>query len=80
MKAITSPDEFDRIFDDGEESILDYVDWSTAHRTGERRQFVSVLLPDRLLSSLDAEARLKGLNRDSLIEEWLNERLERQAV
>ncbi|MDR1450642.1 MAG: hypothetical protein LBI84_10695 [Propionibacteriaceae bacterium] len=77
---ITNPDEFDRIFDDGEQSILDYVDWSTAYRTGEKRQFVSVSLPDSLVASLDGEAKNQGLDRDRLIEKWLSHRLGEQVA
>jgi hypothetical protein len=73
---MTDPDEFDRIFDAGEENILNHVDWSTAYRTGEKRQFVSVSLPDSLVALLDGAAKLEGLDRDRLIEGWLSDRLE----
>jgi hypothetical protein len=72
---ISSPEEFDRIFDDGAEDIVEYVDWSTAYRTRDRRQFVSVALRDDVLACVEGEAQREGLDRDTLIESWLVDRL-----
>ena len=37
-----SAEEFDRIFDEGKESIVPYLDLSTLRRLGDDRQLVTV--------------------------------------
>ena len=74
MKTI-SAEEFDRKFDD-DEDIDDYLDWSKASRPGLEMVHVDIDLPEKLLRKVDAEAVRLGRTRQSLMAEWIAERLE----
>ena len=73
MKA----EDLDKIFDDGEVDINDYLDLSKAFRPGEGLKRVNVDFPLWMLESLDAEANRLGVPRQSLIKVWIGERLEK---
>lgn len=73
MKA----EDLDKIFDDGEVDINDYLDLSKAFRPGEELRRVNVDFPLWMLESLDAEANRLGVPRQSLIKVWIGERLEK---
>lgn len=74
MKATTA-EEFDRIFDDGEEDITQYLDMSTAHRPNrEKLRAMSVQLPEWLVNTLDREASRIGISRQAVMKTWLVER------
>ena len=72
MKA----EDLDKIFDDGEVDINDYLDLSKAFRPGEELKRVNVDFPLWMLESLDREANRLGVPRQSLIKVWIGERLE----
>jgi hypothetical protein len=69
--------EFDKKFDNGEESILEDVDLSRARRPGLEQKRVNVDFPVWMISALDREAKRLGVTRQSVIKMWLAERLER---
>lgn len=69
-----SVEEFDRLFDDGED-ISGYIDWSKGERAGMNPRHVDFDLPDWLVHSLDAQARQHGTTRQALVEAWLTERV-----
>jgi len=71
MKA----EEFDRIFDEGKEDILPYLDLSKGVRPGHAAKRVNVDFPDWMVSRLDHEADRLGVPRQSLIKIWIAERL-----
>ena len=71
-----SAEEFDQIFDDGEEDILQYFDLSKTTRPGLEQQKLSVSLPNWMVGSLDREAERIGVNRQAIIKMWLDEKLE----
>jgi hypothetical protein len=73
-KAIAA-DEFDRIFDDGDEDILQYCDMSTLRRPGLEQSDVNLSLPDWMIRALDSEAERLSVTRQAVIRLWLNERL-----
>ena len=75
MKA----EEFDRMFDDGED-VTAVLDLAEAHRPGEQQRRVNVDLPAWMIASLDREARRLGITRQSVIKVWLAERLEQRNV
>jgi hypothetical protein len=75
MAKTIDVEEFDRKFDDGE-SILGYLDLSTARRTKAPSQRVNVDFPAPMLSKLDTHARRRGVTRQALIKMWLADRLE----
>jgi hypothetical protein len=72
MKA----EELDRIFDEGEEDITQYFDWSNARRPGLEQKRVNVDFPNWVVDRLDKESRRLGITRQSLIKYWIAERLD----
>jgi hypothetical protein len=75
-KAIIDAAEFDRMFDEGDERYLDYVDFSQTTRPGLEQQKVSVSLPNWMIVSLDKEANRIGITRQAVIKTWIDERLQ----
>ena len=71
MKA----EELDRIFDEGKEDILPYLDLAKAVRPGHDAKRVNVDFPSWMVSRLDLEADRLGVARQSLIKVWIAERL-----
>jgi hypothetical protein len=71
MKA----EELDKIFDEGREDILPYLDLAKAVRPGHAAKRVNVDFPQWMLSQLDLEADRLGIPRQSLIKIWIGERL-----
>ena len=74
MKTI-SAEELDRKFHDGED-ISEYLDWSKASRPNLELKHVDIDLPAWMLRDLDREADRLGVTRQSLVVEWIKERLE----
>jgi hypothetical protein len=74
-KKIISAEEFDRIFDDGEEDILQYFDLDKAMRPGLESEKVNVSLPSWMVKSLDSEADRLGVTRQAIVKIWLDEKL-----
>jgi hypothetical protein len=72
MKA----EEFDNLFDDGED-ITHLLDLSSAERPNQEQKRVNVDFPKWMVNQLDMEARRIGVTRQSIIKMWLAERLER---
>lgn len=71
--------DLDKIFDDGEEDIIEYLDLSTARRPNLEQRRVNVDFPVWMVDSLDQEARRLGVTRQSVIKIWIAERLEKIA-
>lgn len=70
-----SAEEFDRMFDDGED-ISAYLDWSNARRPGLEPKRVNVDFPTWMVERLDRQARTLGVTRQALIKMWIAEKLE----
>lgn len=73
-----STEEFDRLFDAGED-ISEYVDWSSARRPGLEAKRVNVDMPQHMIAKLDIQARKRGVTRQALMKMWLADRLEAAA-
>ena len=71
MKA----EEFEKIFDDGED-ITHLLDLSSARRPNLEQKRVNVDFPIWMVNQLDREAKHVGVTRQSIIKMWLAERLE----
>ena len=69
---------FDEAFDDGE-SVLQWLDLSTATRPGLKPRRIGVTLTAGLVDALDRAALKAGVTRQALVEAWLTERLDRPA-
>ncbi|OUO94217.1 type II toxin-antitoxin system BrnA family antitoxin [Rubneribacter badeniensis] len=82
MAKSIKAEEFDRIFDEGEEDIVEYLDLSTVRRpnldTDLRR--VNVDFPEWMIDELDREAKRIGINRQAVIKTWIAERIDRMRV
>ncbi len=74
MKTI-SAEEFDRKFDNGED-ISEYVDWSTATRPNLEPIELTVTIMRGTKLRLERQAKELGVSVDSLLEEWLREKLD----
>ena len=74
MKTI-SAEEFDRKFDDGED-ISEYVDWSTAKRPNLEPVELTFTIMRGTKLRLERQAKELGVSVDSLLEEWLREKLD----
>lgn len=74
MKTI-SAEEFDRKFDNGED-ISEYVDWSTATRPNLEPVELTVTIMRGTKLRLERQAKELGVSVDSLLEEWLREKLD----
>ena len=68
-------EELDRVFDEGKEDILPYLDLARAVRPGREARRVNVDFPAWMVSRLDDEADRLGVPRQSLIKVWIAERL-----
>ena len=76
MKKTIKAEEFDTLFDSGED-ITEYLDFSQAKRPGREQKRVNVDFPLWMVESLDREAKRIGITRQSIIKVWLAERLEK---
>jgi len=74
-----SAEEFDALFDSGED-ISDYIDWSKAERAGRQQQRVNVDVPVWMLNAIDHEANRLGITRQSLIKVWFDTMLKSTAA
>ena len=68
--------DLDKIFDDGEVDINDFLDLSKAFRPGQEQKRVNVDFPVWMVDRLDKEANRLGVPRQSLIKFWIGEHLE----
>jgi hypothetical protein len=68
-------EELDKIFDDGNEDILPYLDLSKAVRPGHQAKRVNVDFPAWMITKLDFETDRLSVPRQSLINVWIAERL-----
>lgn len=75
---IISAEEFDRMFDDGED-ISEYLDFSSVRRPGLEAKRVNVDFPGDVVSKLDRAAKRRGVSRQALIKMWIVEHLDNEA-
>lgn len=68
--------DLDKIFDDGEVDINEYLDLSKAFRPGQVLKRVNVDFPLWMIERMDKESSRLGVPRQSLIKVWIAERLE----
>jgi len=75
-KAKISADEFDRLFDEGKEDIMQHVDRAAGRQPNQDPRRVNVDFPPWMVEELDAEARRLGITRQSLIKIWIGGKLD----
>ncbi|HBI36023.1 MAG TPA: CopG family transcriptional regulator [Spirochaetia bacterium] len=71
--------EFDVIFDENQEDIIESLDIKNVKRIGREQKRVNVDIPVWMIESLDNEASRLGVTRQSIIKIWLAEKLEHVA-
>ena len=67
--------ELDKIFDEGQEDILTYMDLSKTQVINTEPKRVNVDFPLWVVNGLDREAQRLGVTRQSLIKMWIAEKL-----
>lgn len=67
--------DFDRIFDEGREDVLQYVDRSKARLIHPLIRRVNVDFPYWMVHALDDEAERLGITRQSVIKTWIGEKI-----
>lgn len=75
---------FDKKFDEGKDTVSDLdvdldLDLEKARRPNQEQRRANVDFPTWMIESLDREAGRLGVTRQSIIKEWLAERLEQRA-
>lgn len=79
-KSWISAEEFDRIFDEGEEDVLQYFDMDNIRRPGRETRTVAVDLPVRVLEAVEQQSQATGSSVSELLELWIEERVERASA
>ena len=80
-KKEISVEEFDKVFDEGKESILDYLelDQAVVNQPNNEQKPLSVQFPIWMVNELDHEAERLGINRQAVIKIIVDEGLQRRA-
>ena len=79
-KSWIRAEEFDRIFDEGEEDVLQYFDMDNIRRPGRETRTVAVDLPVRVLEAVEQQSQATGSSVSELLELWIEERVERASA
>ena len=74
-----SAEEFDRLFDAGED-LTPYLDMSSAHRPNQETKQINIELPQWMLNALDREAKHLGITRQSVIKTLLSRELNKASL
>ena len=77
MAETIKSEDFDRVFDEGQEDITEYLDLASVRRPNRKTRKVNVDLPEWMIRSLDTEADRLAINRQAVIKTWLAERIEK---
>ncbi len=72
--------EFDKLFDNGDEDVTQCLDLKKARRINQQHKRVNVDFPIWMIESLDKEATRLGVSRQSVIKVWLSDRLRKQQT
>ncbi|WP_321971740.1 type II toxin-antitoxin system BrnA family antitoxin [Paratractidigestivibacter sp.] len=84
-KKQISFEEFERIFDEGEEDIIDYLDLDTTvvesgRKTRKRPKRVNVDFPQWMIEELDRAAERLAINRQAVIKTWIADRIKQEKA
>lgn len=69
-------EEFDKIFDEGEEDITQYLDLNRVSRPGREAKRINVDFPLWMIAAMDKEAEKIGISRQALIKTVINSHLQ----
>ncbi len=70
-------EEFDEIFDRGEEDVIQYLDLKSARPINQQPQRVNIDFPRWVVNRLDDEAKCIGVSRQALVKMWIVEKFEK---
>ena len=70
-------EEFDKIFDDNEEDIIQYFDISKARRPNIEQKRINIDFPAWMVKRLDDEAKHIGVSRQAIIKTWIADRIQK---
>lgn len=73
-----SVEEFDRLFDEGDDRVDDYIDWDSGFRVHQVKR-VNLDMPQDMIRRLDIQAKRRGVTRQALIKMWLADKLDTPA-
>ena len=71
MKA----EEFDKIFDDNKEDIIEYLNLSTMRRPNLESKRVNIDFPAWMIKKLDKEVQHIGVSTQDIIKTWLADKI-----
>jgi hypothetical protein len=72
--------EFDKIFDDNNQDVVDHLNLASVRRVNQKQKRINVDFPAWVVDSLDKEAARIGVTRQSIIKVWLVERLQSEVA
>jgi hypothetical protein len=75
-KTLTG-EEFDRLADSGKD-MSEYLDFAHATRPGRDFEGVKLAVPTEVLQRIDREAEKRHVSRETLMLDWLYEKLAEQ--
>ena len=67
--------EFDKIFDDNQEDIIEYLDLSKTTRPNLEPKRINIDFPIWMVKKLDEEAQHIGVSRQAIIKTWLADKI-----
>jgi len=74
-KTTIDSSALDRLFDEGQQGILEHFDTNNVHYPGLAARTVSVHLPTDVFAALELESGVTGTTVEELIEAWVEERV-----
>ena len=74
-----SVEEFDRLFDAGED-LTPYLDMDSARRPNQETKPINIELPQWMIDALDREAKHLGITRQSVIKTLLSRELKKASL
>lgn len=82
-KRQISVEEFDRIFNEGKEDIMDYLDLDRSivqPPLNSKPKRVNVDFPQWMLNELDRAAEKLAINRQAVIKTWIADRIKQEKA
>ncbi len=81
-KKKISVEEFDKLFDEGKEDIMAYLDLDKAKvcRSNTAIRRVNVDFPEWMIEGLDVAAESLAINRQAVIKTWIADRLRQERI
>jgi len=67
--------EFDKLFDENQEDIIEYLDLSNAKRPNLEPKRINIDFPAWMVKKFDEEAQHIGVSRQAIIKTWLAEKI-----